>query len=80
MTGSGNKPQGDDGESLAQSYFSGLDHDDPTFLKLKSLLLNGRRAEAMKLIRDNDSRFEDPHAQELVSLIMSTLRDTIIDP
>ena len=57
----------------------GTNFDDPMFLFLLELLLTGRRTEAVKLICDQDNRFEAPQARELVLLIMSTLRDTMID-
>ena len=65
--------------SLAHTVFALMEYDDPLFLKLKGLLSTGRRSEAMKLICDYDQRFAVPQAQELVLLVMNTLRDTIID-
>lgn len=79
MAGAGKKDACGD-ESLAKSVFSELRNDDPLFVKLKDLLLHGRRAEAVNLICTNDTRFGGTEAQELVSLIMGTLRDTMIDP
>lgn len=59
--------------------FADLKHDDALFLKLKQLLMYGKRAEAIKLIQTS-MNFETPEAQELTSLIMNTLSDTQIDP
>ena len=67
-------------QSLAQTVFSSMSHEDPVFLELKSLLMHGRRSEALSLIHRYDNRLQDPQAQELVSLIMNTLSDTMIDP
>lgn len=75
-----NAGQNESSKSLAQQVFIDMKHDDPVFLELKSLLLHGRRSEAINLICRHDERFQDKQAQELASLIMNTLRDTIIDP
>jgi len=66
-------------KSLAQVVFTEMKHDDPIFMELKKLLLNGRRSEAINLVCEHDSRFQDSQAKELIGLIMHTLRDTIID-
>lgn len=66
-------------KSLAQVVFTEMKHDDPVFLELKRLLLNGRRSEAINLVCKHDSRFQDSQAKEFIGLIMHTLRDTIVD-
>ena len=70
---------GDDKEKVAREAFDKLRHDDPFFMKLKHLLVHGKRAEAIKLIQNNLD-FQTAEAQELAKLIMNTLSDTIIDP
>ncbi len=67
-------------QSLVQTVFSSMSHEDPVFIELKTLLMHGRRSEALSLIRRYDNRLQDPQAQELVGLIMNTLSDTMIDP
>jgi hypothetical protein len=67
-------------DSLAQKVFTEMSGADPLFDELRSLLLQGRRSEAIKLICKQDQRFGDSEAQELVSLVMNTLRDTAIEP
>lgn len=69
-----------DNNSLASTVFRGMKHDDPVFREIKTLLQNGRRAEAINLIRQYDNRFDDPEAKELMKMIMNTLSDTMIDP
>lgn len=66
-------------ESQVQRAFAGLSHDDPFFVQLKQLLLLGKRAEAIRLIQAS-YKFDTPEAQELTTLIMGTLQDTMIDP
>ena len=81
MVASGGAGKGPEEEkSLAKRVFIELKHDDPLFKQLKELLLHGRRAEAINLIQQQDSRFKGDEAQELVKLVMNTLRDTSIDP
>ncbi len=81
MAASGGSGKGPEEEkSLARQVFIELRHDDPLFKQLKELLLHGRRAEAIGLIQKQDSRFKGEEAQELVKLVMNTLRDTNIDP
>ncbi|MBX9686799.1 MAG: hypothetical protein K2X27_08865 [Candidatus Obscuribacterales bacterium] len=75
MTG----PTNNGGNSLAQCVFNQMSYKDPIFVKLKELLLSGRRSEALQLIRLYDRRFADPEAQELIALLMNTLQDTAID-
>ena len=67
-------------DSLAHTVFTDMTNDDPLFKELRNLLLHGRRSEAVSLICQNDKRFDSNEAQELMKLIMNTLRDTMIDP
>lgn len=69
-----------DSKSLANSVFESMKHDDPVFREIKTLLLSGRRAEAISLIRKHDTRLDDPDAKELLKMIMNTLTDTVINP
>lgn len=80
MSGSNSRNDPRSSDSLAKAVFSDMKPDDPIFLRLKGLLLHGRRSEAINLILEHDGRFQDTQAQELVRLIMNTLRDTVIDP
>lgn len=65
--------------SFVSEYFAQINAVDPIFLKLKHLLLSGRRAEAIKLICSNDSRFQEADAQSLIELILGTLNETNVD-
>lgn len=65
--------------SLARAVFTDMAGEDPAFKELRNLLMHGRRSEAINLICNNDKRFDNHEAQELVRLIMNTLRDTMID-
>lgn len=65
--------------SLARSVFSNMKNDDPVYQEIKTLLMNGRRAEAISLICRHDKRFSDVEARDLMTMIMSTLTDTKID-
>lgn len=68
-----------DNRSLARSVFRSMNHEDPVFKEIKTLLINGRRAEAIKLICNQDQRFGDGEARDLMKMIMGTLTDTKID-
>ncbi len=67
-------------KSLASMVFADMRPDDPVFKQLKELLLHGRRAEAISFIQKQDDRFQGEQAQELIKLVMNTLRDTTIEP
>ena len=65
--------------SLARTVFRSFKNDDPIYQEIKTLLINGRRAEAISLICRHDQRFADGDARDLMKMIMSTLTDTKID-
>ncbi len=65
--------------SFVSEYFAQIDSVDPVFLKLKHLLLSGRRTEAIKLICSNDTRFQEPDAQSLIELILGTISETNVE-